>query len=83
MDKEKEIKTFEEIYPDYCCLDLVRAKESGFVDEVVSGIFFPNKEGYCKDGVPRIEFCPFCGAEIKTEYRDSMWLWKAIHHPKP
>ena len=36
----KKIKDFNLIYPEYCCIDLLRAKESGFVDEVVSGIYF-------------------------------------------
>jgi len=74
---KQETKQFHEIYSEYCCIDLLRAKESGFVDEVVSGIFFPNNnDSDCKSGIPRIKFCPFCGAEIITTKTDNGWNWK-------
>lgn len=76
------MKNFYEIKPDYCCLNLVRAVESGYLDEVVSGIFFRNQEGHCKDGVPRVLFCPFCGGEIITEKTDTSWRWKVVARAK-
>lgn len=70
---------FNQIYPEYCCIDLVRAVQSEFLDEVVSGIFFPNKdESQCKEGIPRVKFCPFCGAEIFSIELESGWAWKTI-----
>jgi hypothetical protein len=70
-------KNFYNLYENYCCLDLLRAKESGFVDEVVSGIFFPNNnKSSCKEGIPRIKYCPFCGAKIVTIKTETSWDWK-------
>ena len=52
----------KELYEEYCCLDLLRTVKKGYLDEVVSGITFPNKDkGSCKSGIPFLKICPFCG----------------------
>ena len=59
-----------------CCLNMLNAIEDGWIDEVVSGFFFPNKdETSCKSGIPRIIFCPFCGRKFKIIQLDSGWDW--------
>lgn len=74
MKKEKQ---FYQIKPEYCCIDLFRAVESGYLDEVVSGIFFPNNnDSSCKEGIPSVRYCPFCGAKIITEKTETSWKWK-------
>jgi len=77
--KNEGRKEFHSIHQEYCCLNLVRAVESGYLDEVVSGIFFPNNS-CCKEGIPRANFCPFCGAEIITESIPSGWRWWTKPH---
>jgi len=70
----------DEHIDSYCCIELLRAVRGGYLNEVVSGIFFPNKDGLsCKDGVPRLDFCPFCQAKIRYERVEMKsgfgWRW--------
>jgi len=64
-----EVKSFEEIKPEYCCIDLFRAVESQTLTVVVSGIWFLGVK-------VKLNFCPFCGAEIITTREDSTWEWR-------
>jgi hypothetical protein len=76
-ENKEQIKKYYEVYPEYCCLDLVRAVQSGFIDEVVSGLFFPNQDdSSCKEEVMRLKYCPFCRAKIITIKTETGWDWK-------
>ena len=55
-----------------CCINLLNAILDSCLDEVVSGLYFPNKG----KGISRIKFCPFCAKEIETIKLDSGWDWK-------
>ncbi len=58
----------------YCCIDLVRAVEAGFLTEVVSGIIVDRETG---SGKPIAKYCPFCGTKIKYTGIDGNHSWKA------
>jgi len=63
-------KSFEEIKPEYCCIDLFRATESEILNEVVSGIRFMGQTIF-------LNYCPFCGARITSMIRtEKNWTWK-------
>ena len=73
MNKEGGEMSYKE---EYCCLDLVRAVKAEWLDEVVSGIFFRNKDtSSCKSNIPRLVYCPFCGAKIKCKQVENGWIW--------
>lgn len=66
----------ENLYENYCCLDLLRAVKRDFLSEAVSGITFPNKDdSSCKSEFPFLKICPFCGAKIKCERTMRSWRW--------
>lgn len=62
----------------YCCIEMLDNVEKENIAEVVSGFYLPNKDttDHCLDGNPKVNFCPFCGAEFETVKTTSSWDWR-------
>lgn len=67
-------------FKKYCCIRLLDAEKDGFLAEVSSGFYLPNKnpDEHCLDGNPMLSFCPFCGAEIITTKNGICWDWYVV-----